>query len=119
MFNFTKKTLKKDGTHFLMDKVVQRGKIELVVSENIQTYHRWSLEIQLRKRRGGGGHKKTKLIKYNWNPSNEWEVPGEKCTPLFGLTCIGVLNSRLLGSSFLKQGIVISLISIFWTVKAF
>ena len=76
-----------------MDKVVQRGKIELVVSENIQTYHRQSLEIQLRKRWGeGGGHKNTKLIKYNWNPSNEWEVPGEKCTPLFGLTCIGVLN---------------------------
>ena len=66
-----------------MDKVVQRGyKIELVVSENIQTYHRQSLEIQLRKRWGeGGSHKNTKLIKYNWNPSNEWEVPGEKCTP--------------------------------------
>lgn len=45
-----KKHLKKDGTHF---PIVQRGKIELVVSENIQTYHRRSLEIQLRKGAGG------------------------------------------------------------------
>ena len=50
-----------------MDKVVQRGKIELVVSEisipTIDSHRKFSW--------GGGGGHKNNTFKYNWNSSKE------------------------------------------------